>query len=56
MHDKHLKLKSAIFWGTIKTLQKVCNDMQKIQTDLNNLHSKFFTVQHLFQNIDNVDI
>ena len=55
-HDKHLKFNSAMSWGTIKTLQKVCNYMQKIQTDLNNHHSEFVTVQLVFKNINNADI
>ena len=54
-HDKHLKFNSVMFRDTINFFHKVCNDMQKNQTDLNNLHSEFVLVQHLFQNIDNAD-
>ena len=51
-----LNLTQLCFGGGIKTLQKVCDNMQKNQTDLNNLHSEFVIVQHLFQKIDNADI
>ena len=55
-HDNHIKFNSVIFWNTIKTLHKVCNNMQKNQADPNNLHSELVSVQHLFQNIVNADI
>ena len=52
-HEQHLKFNSSFLKGTIRIFKKVCNDMQKIQTDLNKLHSKSVSVQHLFQNIYN---